>query len=384
MAEQQSPTAQTFDPYHKWLGIAPKDQPPNHYRLLGIDAFESDHDVISQAADQRMAHVRTFQSGQHASESQQLLNELAAARICLLNPVRRPAYDQQLRSELAVKNPIPRAVPVVPKVLPIAQAVPTTEEVADWPAQRTRESKRPKRQPLPLLAVGLVLAMLLIGGAVIYLRNSHDPLSRVTDSRIYDPSKTAATSSGPQPSSNSADKTTTVERPAKLVVHEPQQAPVAVQLPAAPKPKLEPTEMFLRDLPAGELVTHNNAEFKFPGLIVNGFDSKHGLWMHPLTNQPSHVTYRLGKGFDTLEGAVGIGDIPEGPETPITFRVLGDGQLIWESDAMQKPGAPESFRILVDDIDKLELLVDCPGVNYRARAIWVEPRLHRKSAPPPR
>lgn len=23
-----------FDPYHKWLGIPPKDQPPNHYRLL--------------------------------------------------------------------------------------------------------------------------------------------------------------------------------------------------------------------------------------------------------------------------------------------------------------------------------------------------------------
>ena len=35
-----------FDPYHKWLGIPPKDQPPNHYRLLGVDLFESDPDVI--------------------------------------------------------------------------------------------------------------------------------------------------------------------------------------------------------------------------------------------------------------------------------------------------------------------------------------------------
>lgn len=25
-----------FDPYHQWLGIPPKDQPPNHYRLLGV------------------------------------------------------------------------------------------------------------------------------------------------------------------------------------------------------------------------------------------------------------------------------------------------------------------------------------------------------------
>jgi hypothetical protein len=26
-----------FDPYYHWLGIAPKDQPPNHYRLLGVE-----------------------------------------------------------------------------------------------------------------------------------------------------------------------------------------------------------------------------------------------------------------------------------------------------------------------------------------------------------
>jgi hypothetical protein len=25
-----------FDPYHVWLGIPPHEQPPNHYRLLGI------------------------------------------------------------------------------------------------------------------------------------------------------------------------------------------------------------------------------------------------------------------------------------------------------------------------------------------------------------
>ena len=28
--------AANFDPYYKWLGIPPEEQPPNHYRLLGI------------------------------------------------------------------------------------------------------------------------------------------------------------------------------------------------------------------------------------------------------------------------------------------------------------------------------------------------------------
>jgi hypothetical protein len=47
-----------FDPYHTWLGIAPHEQPANHYRLLGVPLFESDADIIQHGADQRMAYVR--------------------------------------------------------------------------------------------------------------------------------------------------------------------------------------------------------------------------------------------------------------------------------------------------------------------------------------
>jgi len=50
-----------FDPYRKWLGIPPEEQPPDHYRLLGIARFESDPDVISNAADRQMVHVRSYQ-----------------------------------------------------------------------------------------------------------------------------------------------------------------------------------------------------------------------------------------------------------------------------------------------------------------------------------
>ena len=35
-----------FDPYYQWLAIPLKDQPPNHYRLLGVETFESNADVI--------------------------------------------------------------------------------------------------------------------------------------------------------------------------------------------------------------------------------------------------------------------------------------------------------------------------------------------------
>jgi hypothetical protein len=89
-----------FDPYHKWLGIPPDQQPPDYYRLLAIEPFESDPDVIQAAADQRMAHLRNYQTGPHSDLSQRLLNEVASARVCLLNAAKKAAYDGQLRAKL--------------------------------------------------------------------------------------------------------------------------------------------------------------------------------------------------------------------------------------------------------------------------------------------
>ncbi|MBN2294844.1 MAG: hypothetical protein JXM70_20615 [Pirellulales bacterium] len=90
-----------FDPYHQWLGIPPAEQPPDHYRLLGIRLFEDDLSVIENAADRQMTHLKTFQAGPHSADSQRLLNEVAAARVCLLNQEKRGDYDQQLHEALS-------------------------------------------------------------------------------------------------------------------------------------------------------------------------------------------------------------------------------------------------------------------------------------------
>jgi serine/threonine protein kinase len=93
--------SEQFDPYHQWLGIPPKHQPPNHYRLLGIEPFEKNLEVIERAADQRVLYLKSLQSGQHSVSLQQLLNELAAARVCLLNSAKKAEYDVKLRERLA-------------------------------------------------------------------------------------------------------------------------------------------------------------------------------------------------------------------------------------------------------------------------------------------
>jgi hypothetical protein len=99
-----------FDPYRNWLGIPPSEQPPDHYRLLGIKRFEDDPPAIARAADERMALVKTFQTGRHSELSQQVLNELAAARVCLLDAERKAAYDAALREQLARERAAPDAV----------------------------------------------------------------------------------------------------------------------------------------------------------------------------------------------------------------------------------------------------------------------------------
>ena len=95
---------ETFDPYHKWLGIPPEEQPPNHYQLLAIKHYESDPEVISNAADQRMTYIRTLQTGEHDILAGRILNEIAMARVCLLNRDRKATYDRQLRDQARMKG----------------------------------------------------------------------------------------------------------------------------------------------------------------------------------------------------------------------------------------------------------------------------------------
>ena len=90
--------ATKFDPYHEWLGIPPAEQPATHYRLLGLKPFENDPSAVQSAAERQLVHVKTFQLGKQKLECQKLLNELTAAKLVLLDPNRRGAYDVVLRS----------------------------------------------------------------------------------------------------------------------------------------------------------------------------------------------------------------------------------------------------------------------------------------------
>jgi len=99
-----------FDPYYKWLGIAPREQPPNPFRLLGINQLESDGDVIDAAADQRMAFLQTKSLGEYSEHAQRIMNEVATARLSLLDRSKKSSsaempLDAPPSPEVAVARP---------------------------------------------------------------------------------------------------------------------------------------------------------------------------------------------------------------------------------------------------------------------------------------
>lgn len=178
---------ESFDPYHVWLGISPGEQPPHHYRLLGIPLFESEPEVIEAAADRQMTYLRQVSHGKRAELSQKLLNEVSAAKLCLLHPGNKAEYDRVLKEKLAPRQPgadsgtAPQKVPSktaastagpLRVAQPLQPAKSAAVAVAPQPVIRTGKTlakahRRRRRNAAPLLlltgvgmaAIGLVAAL---------------------------------------------------------------------------------------------------------------------------------------------------------------------------------------------------------------------------------
>jgi hypothetical protein len=193
--------SEAFDPYRKWLGIPPTEQPPNHYRLLGIAPYEDDPDVITHAADRQMTHLRTFQGGKYRDQSQQILNEVSAARVCLLSAEKKSAYDAQLKQQLAPpvsvrwEPPPPPPQESIPQgsvprgTLPEGKAVAVGAPVSHAaPVVRTSGRSRPggyarsRKKDSTLAIVLALLAVAAIAVAGILFALLGQPQSPVTNS----------------------------------------------------------------------------------------------------------------------------------------------------------------------------------------------------------
>ena len=106
---------------------------------LGLTYFEDNPDVIASAADKQMAHIRSFQTGQHSALSQKILNEIAAARICLLNAAKKAQYDEKLRGQLAaLESQSQQAEPFDPSKIGLDFSATKSASVAKRPRKSHR------------------------------------------------------------------------------------------------------------------------------------------------------------------------------------------------------------------------------------------------------
>jgi hypothetical protein len=163
--------AEAFDPYLNWLGVPPEEQPAHAYRLLGLAPFDSDPVAIDRAADERMVYVRHFQDGPQGDIAKRVLKEIWAARVTLLDPQKKAAYDAKLRARLEPAAP-PRSVPA-----PAANLEELIAPVVSRPPKSiATRRKRSSLVPMVLRVVGV--AAVAAGGFYAY-RHFNPPLGTV-------------------------------------------------------------------------------------------------------------------------------------------------------------------------------------------------------------
>jgi hypothetical protein len=211
-----------FDPYRQWLGIKDPARPPNHYRLLGVELFESDTALLSCAADRQMGEVDRHRTGPYAAQARQLLGELQAARQCLLHPQRKAEYDAWLRQRLPPPTPPPVIRTASQTPAPTA-AAPKASHLVSW------------------LVTALTFVVLVLIGAIAFLANHRQRQAEVAATAAMaplpvtpEPPLVPELTSVPKLPANV--ESLPPSRPA-LTVAAPPTPPVAE---AKPQPKLEP------------------------------------------------------------------------------------------------------------------------------------------------
>jgi hypothetical protein len=100
----------------QWFEFACNQRPLNHYQLLGLELYESRPEVIEAAGTRITQFLHSLAAGPARAQAERLLQEVAAAQLCLLGPAKKAAYDAQLRAELVASDgpPAPAADPANP------------------------------------------------------------------------------------------------------------------------------------------------------------------------------------------------------------------------------------------------------------------------------
>jgi hypothetical protein len=225
-----------FDPYYLWLGIPPQEQPPNHYRLLGIAAFESNASVIDSAASRQSTYLHSVAAGPQRQASQKLLTEIAGARRTLLNAESKQIYDAELKARLAS---------VAPKVAPPVARPVTAQVVAPITAPVIAPVAAPIAAPVITPLAVPVAAPVAAPVTPPVAAPIAPPIAAPEVAPLTDPFAGIAAPAEPEPTANlfgdfAEESSPAVESAPASVPSVPASPPPAAGTPAAPRSTKRP------------------------------------------------------------------------------------------------------------------------------------------------
>uniref|UniRef100_M4C5B7 B30.2/SPRY domain-containing protein n=1 Tax=Hyaloperonospora arabidopsidis (strain Emoy2) TaxID=559515 RepID=M4C5B7_HYAAE len=116
-------------------------------------------------------------------------------------------------------------------------------------------------------------------------------------------------------------------------------------------------------------------------VYINGEAKQSCLSTCPPLHGDAYVIYDLSEAYHMISGAVAINDDTHdedyhGHRVALVYEIFGDAKLLWQSKPLSESFRIEHFEVSVKNVRMLELKVSCPGSNYHAHAVWVDPCLH--------
>jgi hypothetical protein len=149
-------------------------------------------------------------------------------------------------------------------------------------------------------------------------------------------------------------------------------APVAPESAAPARKQLaELTPLEVLDIRLGDTGLVRSAH-------VAGQSCPSAIWAQPVENLGTcQVSYLLRKAYQRLTGAAAVADaVGEKAEVPAgTFRIYGDGNLLWDSGTLQGYGSSKQFDVAVKGLHQVVLVVESDSPSDVSLFAWVDLQL---------
>jgi hypothetical protein len=139
--------SQGFNPYREWLGIAPHGETPTYYELLGLRPLEADATKVEPAYQRQAAKIAPQLSSGQADVAQRLMSELAEARITLMTPTAKRAYDSALTAAVQAAGQ-KAAAPSTPVRTDTAPTPPAAQPLSPQPLAAQPMPVQPAPSPV--------------------------------------------------------------------------------------------------------------------------------------------------------------------------------------------------------------------------------------------